>query len=91
MIRTLATLNKDDLTTTYGRNLYNIGRCCNLPVNCLTPQLVKGNMTYFTIPEAELWRIAIIEDILALRNNEMSLTGFSYVELKDILDHVCTT
>ena len=91
VIRTLANLNKDDLTTVYGRNLYNIGGCCNLNVNCLTPQLVKSNMTYFSIPETELWRIPIINEIVALRNNELSITGFSYGEMKDILDHICVT
>ena len=91
VIRTLANLNKYDLTTVYGRNLYKIGRCCDVNVNSLTPQLVKSNMTYSSIPDTELWRIPIIDEILALRSNELTLTGFSYGEMKDILDHVCTT
>ena len=89
VIRTLANLNKDDLTTVYGNNLYNIGRCCNTNVQSLTPQLVKTTMSYFRIPDDQLWRVPIIQEMLAIRNNDLSLTGFSYREIKDILDNMC--
>ena len=88
-MRTLANLNKDDLTTVYGNNLYNIGRCCNTNVQSLTPQLVKTTMSYFRIPDDQLWRVPIIQEMLAIRNNDLSLTGFSYREIKDILDDMC--
>ena len=91
IIRTLSSLCKDDNKTVYGRNLYNISRSCKIDVPSLTPQLVKTTMSYFPVPENQLWRLPIVTELLTLRSDQFELTGFDYSEMTDLLKYVCTT
>ena len=86
-IRSLSTLNKDDLNTVYGK----IAQSCNTTIENLSPQLVKTDMRYFTLPENESWRLPVIFDLLNTRRNLMEITGFNVQEVEDLLKHVCTT
>ena len=91
LIRSLSTLNKDDLNTVYGKNLYKIAQSCNTAIENLSPQLVKADMKYFELPENESWRLPVIFDLLNTRRNLMEITGFNVQEVEDLLKHVCTT
>ena len=91
LIRSLSTLNKDDLNTVYGKNLYKIAQSCNTTIENLSPQLVKTDMKYFELPENESWRLPLIFDLLEARRNLTEITGFNVQEVEDLLKHVCTT
>ena len=49
------------------------------------------SLEYHTIPENEAWRVGLLQELIAVRENKCEITGFASEELDDILDHVCTS
>lgn len=90
-VRLLANLCKDDEKTVFGRNLKNIASDCNTERNMLTPALVKNEMQYFPVPLDQTWRIPLLQNLLAVRAEEMVLDNFDNAELDQLIEHVCTT
>ena len=92
-MRTLANICNVNITTVYGNNLRRISNVmeCNVPVDLLTPQLVKSTMVYQDIPATEMWRMPIIKDILQIKCNSFEVMGFNYQELDEMLYYACTT
>ena len=90
-VRILAKLSEGDQRTVLGRTLFTLCRLSNvLTSNLLTCQLVKKNVKYFDVPEAEDWRVDMVGELLKLRKETLSLPGFNPDEIQDILDYVCT-
>ena len=90
-VRLLSNLGKDDVRTVFGRNLQNIASECNTERNFLTPALVKHEMKYFPVPPEQSWRIPLLQNLLAVRAEEMTLDNFENAELDQLIEHVCTT
>lgn len=89
-VRLLSNLFKHDKRTTFGQNWSAISKHCLVPVQELTPHVVKANMNYFPIPEQEKWRESLVLELLLLNNNDFELSGFEKNEIADILKDVCT-
>ena len=90
-VRILAKLSEGDQRTVLGRTLFTLCRLSNvLTSNLLTYQLVKKNVKYFDVPEAEDCRVDMVGELLKLRKETLSLPGFNLDEIQDILDYVCT-
>ena len=91
-VRLLAKLCKDDLRTVIGRTLATLANNCNLSnPDLLTSQCVKRNLNYFAIPDNEEWRRQSVLELLQLRDQTLSLEGFSEDEVTTMLNNVCTS
>ena len=90
-VRLLANLYKDDLRTVYGQNLNSISKMCDTSITELTPHLIKTEMQYCNVPQAENWRIPLLMELLDIRDEKSNLEGFSKQEVYDMLNFVCAS
>ena len=93
-VRFLARICEHDLRTVLGRTLSRL--CLDLKIedndlSKLTSSKVKSNMKYFEIPKEEQWREAIVKELIAAKNNELMIPGFSDEERESILVDLCVT
>ena len=90
-MRILAKLFQGDQRTVLGKTLFTLCRLSEAQnTDSLSCQVVKKNIKYFDVPEAEVWRIDMVTELLKLRKETLSLPGFHHDEIQDILDSVCT-
>ena len=87
-VRILATICENDQRTVLGKTLTKISDDCRCSREELTANLVKKTMKYFPVPADEQWRTSIAEE---LSNVDLTVPGFSEVELEQILTYICTT
>ena len=93
-VRFLARLVQHDQRTVSGRNLRQITLECGqgLPVKQFPSKtLVKKRMKYCPVPSSEAWRLSLLHDLLDVRNRMSTLTGFSTVEVEDMIQFICTS
>ena len=86
----LATVFENDQRTRYGQNLRNIANACQTNVSQLTPLEVKNKVRYCELPEDEHWRIPILTEMLAARDNNTEIDGLSQKDIRAIINYVCT-
>ena len=86
----LATVFENDQRTRYGQNLRNIANACQTNVSQLTPLEVKNKVRYSKLPEDEYWRIPILTEMLAARDNNTEIDGLSQKDIRAIINYVCT-
>ena len=80
----------NDLRTVHGRNLAEIARQCNVTIDQLKPNIVKKNIRYNVIPEAEKWRVGLCNELISIRDNGNNhLANFDSEELACLLRYVC--
>ena len=81
---------KDDIRSTTGKNLRGILLQTNkLNVNQLTVS-DSQQLNYHPIDENQKWKIKVIKEVLSTRNEELTVDGFSSMELEEILFHLCS-
>ena len=91
-VRFLARLFEKNQRTVLGKTLYNLSMQCSLPdITLLTPECVKKNLKYFSVPEHEKWRSNMVTELFQLRDNSLSLPDFSHEDNKTILEFVLTS
>ena len=90
-LKNLLMLSRKDIRTTTGRNLRLL--MILLGKNSVDDLSVDDidSMEYHTISENEAWRVDLIQELIAVRENEGEITGFTSKELDDILNHVCAS
>ena len=54
-------------------------------LNCST----VDHLVYSEIPNAQIWRINFIHELLAIRQGEIEVPGFTSNDISDMLDNVC--
>ena len=89
-IRMLATVFENDQRTRYGQNLRNIANACQTNISQLTPLEVNNKVRYCELPEDEHWRIPILTEMLAARDNNTEIDGLSQKDIRAIINYVCT-
>ena len=47
------------------------------------------NQTYSEVPESELWRVTLLEELLMVRQGKMDIPGFTPNEITNLLDDIC--
>ena len=52
---------------------------------------VKSNMKYFPLPENENWRVPLIKELLDVKAQNLTLTGFTNKEIDDLIVYACTS
>ena len=64
---------------------------CDISITELTPHLIKTEMQYCNVPQAENWRIPLLMELLDIRDEKSNLEGFSKQEVYDMLNFVCAS
>ena len=91
LLRILSNLNKSNLKTVYGTNLFKIAKLCNVKIEELDSNIVKNKMKYFRMPDNEQWRVPLIRDLLSVNSHDFDLPGFDKKEIDDMLLYACTS
>ena len=50
-----------------------------------------GKMAYHPIPNNEVWRINLVEEVLDIRSNIADIGDWSKDEISDLLEYISTT
>ena len=91
IVGNLLRLIKRDVNSTTGANLKQIQQICNKTsiddLEVSDADIIK----YHPIPENEKWRVPIIKEIIDARMNNSEIEGFSFKELDNIVEFVCTS
>ena len=94
-VRFLARISASDQRTVLGRTLSSLMNSCGLQpehLSNLTAGLIKRKLSYQIVPEEELWRLDMGQELLKLRDGDyLDLPGFSKDELDELLKHVCVS
>ena len=89
-VKLLASLCSQDQITKYGRNLRNISEECNIPLEELTKTKVKKMMTYKAVPEDEILRTKLIDELLGARFATLEVP-LNTEERETILSFACSS
>ena len=91
-VRFLARASVSDMRTVLGKSMTKITDLCNLEDFALvSAKVVKDCLSYQKIPENELWRLGILEDMLNVLQNNNTVDVLTYDEAMTILNYVCVT
>ena len=76
--RYLARLYEADQRTVFGKTLRRISHECGTTLKPFpSKNLVKKHMKYFAVPNSETWRLSLVHEPLAARNERSTIPGFS--------------
>ena len=90
-IRFLARLSEGDMRTTHGKSLNWLAEYCNIDkIEDLTTKIVKRKVLYCPRSEDSAWKITLATELLHVRNNDISIEGFSDLETNKMLHFLCT-
>ena len=91
IVSNLLRLIKRDVNSTTGANLKQIMQLCNK--KNIDDLLVSDAdlIKYHPIPENQKWRVPIMKDIIEARMNNSVIERFSFNELDNIVEFVCTS
>ena len=48
-------------------------------------------MEYHNIKQSEAWRIGLLKEIVAIKEDEAEVPGMTDEEITDIMNYICTT
>ena len=88
-VRYLSELSAGNKATVYGKNLWNITRCCGPLVSSGN---LQRNLKYAPVPADEEWKVEVVKELLEVRWNEKEIESihFNKEELDDILMTLCS-
>ena len=73
-----------------GRTLETLCLECDVShITKLSANLIKSKLKYHRVPEDEKWKINVAAELLQLRNQRLSIPGFTMDEIKDMLVYTC--
>ena len=49
------------------------------------------NFEYVTVPPEDQWKIAMVKEIIEVKNNNLVVENFEDEELQEIIDHLCSS
>ena len=94
-VRFLASLQADDLRSVLGRNVASIATICDLTrtdKSRISASLVKRKMVYRKVEEENSWKVTLAAELLDMCSEDAPyVQGFSNVEIREMLDYLCTT
>ena len=89
-VKFLASLCQTDQRTVLGRTLRRISLECSSPLGQLPSKtLVKKVMKFSQVPEAESWRLGLLNNLLDIRCSRAVLPGFTSTEVEELIKYVC--
>ena len=87
----LARLVRNDNRTLMGRTLSKISRETNVAKAVLTSTIVSKAMLYFPVPDDQLWRVEILQELLNVRSNSLFIHDINLNEISTMINFLCTT
>ena len=91
-VRFLARLNEMDYRTVLGRTLNSIADQCGVQgLECLSATQVKKKCSYFLVPEAEQWRLPILQELLEIRSGNLLTENLNKNEVDVMIENICVT
>ena len=91
-MRFLARLYQGDNRTVLGQTIGSLLDQCGLnmtTVDQLTAALIKRSCSYFRAPEAELWRIPLIQELLEVREGKLVVGELALEEVNQMIVNLC--
>ena len=78
-----------------GRNVASIATICDLTrtdKSRISASLVKRKMVYRKVEEENSWKVTLAAELLDMCSEDAPyVQGFSNVEIREMLDYLCTT
>ena len=90
-VRFLVRLCMNDQRTVLGRTMTRIALLCNARPDDISSNMVKKSVKYAPIPEAEVWRIGVVQNMCSIRDRTIPDHGLTDTEAAEILDFACTS
>ena len=90
-IALLATMNEKDSRTRHGNNLLNIAKDSDTGLENLTSQLIKEKIKFVHVPEQDEWKIPIVNEVLKVQSDCLTLSEFDKNDMKDIIKMLTTS
>ena len=87
VIEFIANIEASDMRSILGKNIYRISQC-KTDRHILNSRIVKENSGYKILPNDELWKIYLAQDVIDIRNSNMSAEGFSHDEIDDLFQYL---
>ena len=82
---------KHDVKSVTGSNLRNILLLTDKnTVEEINSTDIK-KLKYHEVAKENDWKIGLLKEIIETKNNQLSISEFSFEELNDILEHLCTS
>ena len=88
-VKFLARLCLADQRTVVGKTTGWLSDICGVESKCLTSNDIKKSLKYFDIPEGQEWRAPLVRELIALRDGQIGLQGFTVEEIKFLLEDQC--
>ena len=82
-----------NVETVTGRNVAFINRKTGYKFDCLTvaPDRVKKSLKFCEIRKQDKWRVNMIREVTNIKQNVLTLEGFSTEELNEMIEIISTT
>ena len=90
-IALLATMNEKDSRTRHGNNLLNIAKDSDTGLENLTSQLIKEKIKFVHVPEQDEWKIPIVNEVLKVQSDCLTLSEFDKNDMKDMIKMLTTS
>ena len=90
-IALLATMNEKDSRTRHGNNLVNIAKDSDTDLSDLSSQLIKEKMKFVHVPEQDEWKIPILNELLKVQNDCLTLSEFDRNDRNDMIKMLTTS
>ena len=79
----------EDVKTKHGKNLHQLLNELECDKLELSSSFIKQNMKYQDVPQNEQWRIPLLLNLMAVRNNSMELKDFQDEEIDAMIQDIC--
>ena len=89
VLKHLYSIAENDCNSITGKNLRKIMLFCDADSISSLNFTDIDNQTYSEIPESELWRVTLLEELLMVRQGKMDIPGFTPNEITNLLDDIC--
>ena len=81
-----------DNRTVLGKTLDMLCKLCDKEdLSLLSSNCVKSKLSYYNVPDEEMWRVETVTELLNLRDQSLYLPGFTNEEINTMLVFTCTS
>ena len=88
----MARLFERDNRTVLRKTLDMLCKLCDKEdLSLLSSNCVKSKLSYYNVPDEEMWRVETVTELLNLRDQSLYLPGFTNEEINTMLVFTCTS
>jgi hypothetical protein len=89
-VRFLANLVYDDRRTMTGKTVTRIANDCGVERGMLTTSIAKKQISYFSPPVEESWRIPLLKELLEVRDGQAEIPGVNGDDIRLMINDICS-